>query len=196
MKIILATNNQGKVKELKATLKQDVYSLQDLDIDIDIIESGETLAENARIKAEAISKLFPSDIVIADDTGLFVKALNNQPGVYSARYAGSDATSEDNIDKLLNEMHDEIDRSAYFETVVVVYKDNQFYAFSGKVFGKILTERRGTLGFGYDSIFYVEELNKSLAEVTNEEKNLNSHRGKAIENLIESKILGDLWKID
>ncbi len=188
-KIILATNNPGKVTELKNKLNKNVYSLKDLNIDIDIIEDGTSLEENAKIKASAIAKLFPNDIIIADDTGLFVESLNNMPGIYSARYAGVGCSSEDNIDKLLYELKDKTSRNAYFETVIVVYKAGEYYSFSGKLIGVILESRQGTDGFGYDSIFYTDIYNKSLAEITKVEKNEISHRAKATQQLLESKLI-------
>lgn len=189
MRVILATNNQGKVNELKSKIGKEVFSLKDLNVDIDIIEDGETLYDNALIKAKAIAKLFPNDIIIADDTGLFVKSLNNQPGVYSARYAGENCTSEDNIDKMLLELKDETERSAYFETVIVVYKDNEYYDYSGQLHGSITRKRHGDDGFGYDSIFYTDIYKKTLAQISKEEKNNISHRAKAIENLVGDNII-------
>lgn len=189
MRIILATNNQGKVNELKSKINREIYSLKDLEINIDIIEDKDTLEGNAKLKAEAIAKIFPNDIIIADDTGLFVKSLNNEPGVYSARYAGENCNSEDNIDKLLNNLKNIDDRSAYFETVIVVYKDGIYYNYFGKLEGKILKKRSGSDGFGYDSVFYSEIYNKSLAEVSKEEKNIISHRAKAIDRLLSDNIL-------
>lgn len=186
--IILATNNQGKVNEIKAKVNTDVFSLKDLNVEIDIEENGTTLSENAKIKAQEIARIFPNDIVIADDTGLFVPSLNYQPGVYSARYAGSDCSSEDNIDKLLSELSNKTDRSAYFETVIVVYKNNEYYEFSGKLEGEILCERCGSDGFGYDSVFYTNIYNKSLAQISKEEKNIISHRAKAIEKMLNSML--------
>lgn len=189
MKIILATNNAGKVNELKSKLNTEVFSLKDLNVDIDIIEDGETLYDNALIKAKAIAKLFPNDIIIADDTGLFVKALNFEPGVYSARYAGEDCSSEDNIDKMLENLKEIEDRSAYFETVIVVYKENKYYDYSGKLHGSITRKRHGDDGFGYDSIFYTDIYKKTLAQISKEEKNNISHRAKAIENLVKDNII-------
>ncbi len=189
MRIILATNNQGKVNELKSKLDQEVFSLKDLNIDIDIIEDGSTLLENATIKAKEIAKLFPSDIVIADDTGLFVESLNFEPGVYSARYAGENCSSEDNIDKMLLNLEGKDNRKAYFETVVVVYKNGEYYDYSGKLYGEITKNRQGSDGFGYDSIFYTDVFNKTLAQITKEEKNMISHRAKAIESLVSDNII-------
>ncbi len=189
MKIILATNNQGKVNELKSKIGKEVFSLKDLNIDIDIIEDGETLYDNALIKAKAIAKLFPNDIIIADDTGLFVKSLNNDPGVYSARYAGENCTSEDNIDKMLKNLENIEDRSAFFETVIVVYKESKFYHYSGVLEGSITRKRHGVDGFGYDSIFYTDVYNKTLAQINKDEKNKISHRAKAIEKVVSDNIL-------
>lgn len=186
--IILASNNQGKVNEIKSKVNDDVYSLKDLNVDIEIEENGKTLSENAKIKAQAIANMFPNDIIIADDTGLFVPSLNYQPGVYSARYAGESCNSEDNIDKLLKELENNENRAAYFETVVVVYNDNQYYEFSGILEGSILHSRQGDDGFGYDSVFYTEIFNKSLAQITKDEKNTISHRAKAIDKMLQSSV--------
>ncbi len=188
MRIILATNNKNKVLELKNKIKKTVYSLKDIGINIDIVEDGNTLCENAFIKAKAIAKLLPNDIIIADDTGLFVKSLNNEPGVYSARYAGDGCSSEDNINKLLENLKSKSERSAYFETAIVVYKAGEYHHFNGRLDGEILSERVGDLGFGYDSIFYCIELKKSLAQLSKQEKNMISHRAKAIEAVLNSKL--------
>ncbi|MFV0499216.1 MAG: RdgB/HAM1 family non-canonical purine NTP pyrophosphatase [Bacilli bacterium] len=189
MKIILATNNQGKVNELKSLFNTNIYSLNDLNIDIDIIEDGNTLEENAKIKATSIVKLFPNDIVIADDTGLFINSLNGRPGVYSARYAFDGCNNEDNIDKILEELANFDDRSAFFKTVIVLYKNNEYYYYDGVLHGEILKSRSGSNGFGYDSVFYNKHFNKSLASLTKAEKNCISHRSLAIKKLINSKII-------
>ncbi len=189
MKIILATNNQGKVAELKNAINKPVFSLKDLGFDLDVLEDGKTLEENAMKKAFKIASYFPNDIIIADDTGLFVESLDFAPGVYSARYAGPCCNSEQNIDKLLENMKDCSNRKAYFETVIVVYKDNDYQQFSGRLDGEILYKRYGDGGFGYDPIFYVDEFKCSLAQVTKEQKNQISHRGKAIKELISSNLL-------
>ncbi len=192
MKIILATNNQGKVFELKNKLNMEVYSLKDLGVNIEIVEDGKTLEENATIKAKAIAKLFPSDIVIADDTGLFVEALNFEPGVYSARYAFENCSDEDNIDKLLSNLKDMNNRKAYFETVIVVYKNQNYYSFSAELHGEIASERVGEFGFGYDKVFYCSNLKKTLAQLSKEEKNEISHRGLAIKKLVNSAVLDEM----
>ncbi len=189
MKIILATNNQGKVNELKSKLNREVFSLKDLNIDIEIIEDGNTLEENAMIKAKAIAQLFPNDIVLADDTGLFVEALDFAPGVHSARYAYDGCSDEDNIKKLLQELAGKTNRNAYFETVVVVYKDQQYYSYSGQLFGEIVDSGIGEGGFGYDKVFYYPELKKTLAQLTKAEKNMISHRAMAINKVVASEVL-------
>lgn len=189
MRIILATNNLGKVSEMKSILKNEVYSLSDLGINVDVIEDSDTLIGNAKLKAEAIAKIFPDDIIIADDTGLFIEALNFEPGIFSARYAGDACNSDDNIDKVLENMQNIENRRAYFETVMVVYKMGEFYEFSGKLYGEILNERHGSGGFGYDPIFYVKEYSSSLAQITKEQKNKISHRGKAITEIVNSNVI-------
>lgn len=183
MKIIVATKNQGKVKEIAkifAELGLEVVTQEAANIDIDVEETGDTFEKNALIKARAVSMLC-DDIVIADDSGLCVDALDGRPGVYSARYAGPDADDLQKIKKLLSEMENVQDRRAKFMCcVALVTPDGREFVSHGEVLGKILSEPEGENGFGYDPVFFSDELQKSFAVATSEEKNSISHRGRAL----------------
>ena len=188
MKIIAATNNKGKVKEIKSifgALGFEVSSLHDEGFDIEVEETGDTFEKNALIKARAVAML-TDDIVMADDSGLCIDALDGRPGVYSARYAGENAADADKINKVLEEMSDKSDRRANFMTAVaVVLPDGTELVTMGEVKGQILTEPVGENGFGYDPIFLSDELKKSFAQATDEEKNSVSHRGRALKAMYE-----------
>lgn len=188
MRIIAATNNKGKVKEIKSifgALGLEVSSLHDEGFDIEVEETGDTFEKNALIKARAVAML-TDDIVMADDSGLCIDALDGRPGVYSARYAGENATDADKINKVLEEMSDKSDRRANFMTAVaVVLPDGTELVTTGEVKGQILTEPVGENGFGYDPIFLSDELKKSFAQATDEEKNSVSHRGRALKAMYE-----------
>ena len=182
--ILLATNNQGKVKEMKSIMSDlgiDVYSLKDKGIDVDVEEDGKTFEENALKKAEEIAKI-SGMITVSDDSGLEVYALDLRPGIYSARYAGEGATSEMLCEKLLSEMESvpDSERGARFVSVVaIVYPDGQTLTLRGECEGRIIRESKGDGGFGYDPVFYVEDKSLTFAEMPLEEKNKISHRGKA-----------------
>ncbi|KMM37486.1 XTP/dITP diphosphatase [Guptibacillus hwajinpoensis] len=190
-KLLIATANEGKVKEFKRRFESEnltVISLLDLDDAPDVAETGSTFAENAVLKAEAIMRL-TNQPVIADDSGLVVDALDGDPGVYSARYAGLEKDDEANIDKVLNEMKDipEGERTASFQCVLAVaIPGEQTEVFSGTCNGTITFERSGHFGFGYDPIFYVPSYRKTMAELSPDEKNAVSHRGQALDRLEES----------
>jgi len=189
-KIILATQNRGKVNEFRQMLADyqvEVLSLIDLNYQNEIEETGSTFTENALIKARAIATENPGVMVIADDSGLAVDALSGKPGVYSARYAGTDATDDENIDKLLAELQmvETKKRSARFVCVLVVIDEKgKECIVTGTCEGQILSERRGTAGFGYDPIFYVPKLMKTTAEMDQDEKSAISHRGQAFAKLV------------
>ena len=184
MKIVIATHNKDKYKELYFGLKSLKVNLKNLfdfpDIG-EIVEDGDTLKENALIKARTVFKLtsLPS---ISDDTGLEVDVLNGAPGVYTARYAGENCSYLENVNKMLYTMKDISDdnRSATFKTVMAYVDGNVELTCEGIVKGTITRSIKGVGGFGYDSIFYSNEKNKTFAEMTIEEKNLVSHRSKAI----------------
>jgi len=187
MELLIASNNAHKIEEIKTILKDKfdkIYCLKDLGIVCDPEENGTTFLENALIKATAVAKY--SDLaVLADDTGLCVNALRGEPGVHSARYAG-DHDHAKNRKKLLSDLKGKTDRTAYFETaVVLLYPDGHKVVASGKVYGHILEKEDGTNGFGYDSIFFCDELNKSFGVASTDEKNAVSHRGRALQNLME-----------
>lgn len=188
MKLAIATNNQHKLQEIRAILGdsfEELLSLKDLGIDVDVEETGSTLEENALIKARAILSL-SGIATLADDTGLMVDALNGAPGVYSARYAGEEHDDAKNRALLLKNLDGVKDRSAHFATVIALcYPDGKTLTASGRVNGEILLSERGTEGFGYDSLFFSTELGKTFAEATQAEKNSVSHRGRALRAMLE-----------
>jgi XTP/dITP diphosphohydrolase len=184
MKIVFATNNPNKLKEVKALLPSlKILSLQDIGCYDDIPETSETLEGNAKIKADYVTDRFGYNC-FADDTGLEVEALHGAPGVYSARYAGEVADSEKNMHKLLTELKLKVSRNAQFRTVVALNLDKRQFQFEGICKGEILTEKHGQQGFGYDPIFKPSGFETSFAEMTMAEKGTISHRGKAIQQLI------------
>jgi XTP/dITP diphosphohydrolase len=184
--IIFATNNQNKVSEVKSIVlgKFNIISLKEAGIDIDIAEPFDTLEENAKEKARVIYELSRRDC-FSEDTGLEVKSLAGEPGVKSARYAGEARSFENNIDKLLSKLANTTDRSARFRTVICLMWEGNTLFFEGICQGSILSERRGSSGFGYDPVFVPEGSVKSFAEMTMSEKNVFSHRRKAIELLTD-----------
>ncbi len=184
MKILLATKNLGKVKEFKEMfddLHIDFLSLNDLDPSFEVVETGLTYLENARIKAYKAYEAFHLP-VIADDSGLEVEALNNLPGVFSHRFSGF-TDDKKNMDYLLEKLKKESNRKANFVCTLVFFNGEQEIITTGKVEGKIIDNPKGNKGFGYDPIFFIEKLDKTFAELSEEEKNLLSHRGKAIKKL-------------
>lgn len=187
-KVIIATQNKGKARDFEALLSPlgyEVLTLLDVAEDLDIEETGTTFEDNAILKAEGVCKVLQTT-VIADDSGLEIDALDGEPGVYSARYAGEAKSDEANIDKVLEKMAGvpEEERSARFRCVLAVASPGKTTeTFPGFCEGTILTERRGENGFGYDPIFYVPKLEKSMAELTPQEKAAISHRGNAIRTL-------------
>ncbi len=189
MKLVLATHNDGKILEMQYALKDisvDVITLKDFPYIDEIPETGQTLLENAFIKAKTVFNEtgLPS---LADDTGLEIDALNGEPGVYSARYAGENASYLDNCAKVLSKL-DGVkpeNRTARFRTIMAfVGKDKKFHC-EGNVNGLIIDEMIGHNGFGYDPIFYYPKLEKTFAELKKDEKNSISHRGKALRNFCE-----------
>lgn len=188
MKIVFATNNLNKVKEVQnqlASTNIELVTLKEIGFDQDIPEDFDTLEENAHQKARTIAEVCGLP-VLSDDTGLFVEALNGRPGVYSARYAGENATDKDNVHKLLSEMKNEAEKSAYFKTVFCLVTPNEKdQYFSGICKGEILSERTGEGGFGYDPVFRPEGFINSFAEMNKSEKNEISHRGKALSKVVE-----------
>lgn len=184
IKLVFATNNQHKLKEVQAMLTNfEIVSLAEINCFEDIPETANTLEGNAILKANFITKKYGLDC-FADDTGLEVDALNNEPGVYSARYAGKDNNAEGNMKKLLNELGDSTNRKAQFRTAVALNIQGKQFIFEGICKGNMLKNKQGENGFGYDPIFMPSGFNKSFAEMNLNEKSKISHRGKAIEQLV------------
>ncbi|TFD97747.1 non-canonical purine NTP diphosphatase [Dysgonomonas capnocytophagoides] len=183
-KLVFSTNNEHKLEEVKAILEPyyQILSLKDIGDDTDIPETGETLEDNALIKANYLWDTYHTNC-FADDTGLEVEALNNAPGVYSARYAGEQKSSTDNVAKLLKELEGIENRNAQFRTVIALIIDGKKYVFEGKIKGVITTSARGNSGFGYDPVFQPEGYDKTFAELTLADKNEISHRARAVEQL-------------
>ncbi|WEK35410.1 MAG: RdgB/HAM1 family non-canonical purine NTP pyrophosphatase [Candidatus Pseudobacter hemicellulosilyticus] len=185
MKLIFATNNAHKVTEIQAAIghQLEVVSLQQAGIDIDIPEPYNTLEENARTKSQTIHQL-TGQHCFSEDTGLEVTALNGEPGVKSARYAGEDRAFSNNIDKLLTKLDNQEDRSARFRTVISLIWNGQEHLFEGICEGTILRNPIGDGGFGYDPVFVPTGSNRSFGEMSMEEKNRYSHRKKAAVKLV------------
>ena len=186
MKIIFATNNKNKVEEIKHLSHQkfQIFTLQEVGIDIDIPEPHDTLEANATEKSLTIYKL-TNEAVFSEDTGLEVHALGGAPGVKSARYAGEGRNMQDNIDKLLQELKDKPSRTAQFRTVVSLIIEGKEYQFEGICKGHITHEMDGSNGFGYDPVFIPEGSNATFANMDIAEKNKFSHRKKAVQKLID-----------
>ena len=193
-KIILASNNKKKIKEMKEILgdiQVEVKSLEDENIDIDVLEDGETFEENAKKKAKEIYEFLlergdKGFIVIADDSGIAVDYLGGEPGIYSARYAGEHGNDSKNNEKLLNNLKGvrKEDRGAKFICQLALFTDTgEYYKVTGEVKGYIIEEMHGEGGFGYDPMFFYEPLNKTFGELTPDEKNEISHRGVALKEL-------------
>jgi len=183
--LIFATNNQHKVDEIRSIIGDDIIliSLKEAGIDIAIPEPYYTLEANASEKSRAIHKLTKQNC-FSEDTGLEVEALNGEPGVKSARYAGDEKNFKANIDKLLLKLKGQENRKAKFRTVISLIWDNKEFLFEGASEGKIINEQRGKSGFGYDPVFVPDESENTFAEMTLEEKNKYSHRKKAMDKLI------------
>jgi XTP/dITP diphosphohydrolase len=184
MEIVFATNNVNKIKEIRHILGDSfkLLSLHDLGIFEDIPENEPTLEGNAIHKARAVNRMLNKD-VFADDTGLEIEALNGQPGVHSARFAGENKDSDANIDKALLMMGETENRNARFRTVIALILNGKEYLFEGIVNGRIIKEKRGKAGFGYDPVFIPEGMTKTFAEMSLDEKNRISHRARAFEKL-------------
>ena len=185
MKLVFATNNLHKLKEVQEMLSNaiEVLSLKDIGCFEDIEETESTLEGNAKLKADYITEKYGFDC-FADDTGLEVEALDGKPGVYSARYAGEHGNAEKNMEKLLNELQNKSSRKAKFRTIIALNLRNKQYLFEGICDGEILNEKTGVKGFGYDPIFKPKNASCSFAEMNSEEKNIISHRGIAIQKLV------------
>ncbi len=186
MKLVFATHNLHKLKEIEALLPEgiELLSLSDIECYEDIAETANTIEGNALIKAKYIKERYQYN-VFADDTGLEVLALNNAPGVFSARYAGAEKSDKANIELLLKNMEGKEERKARFKTVIALCLDSEIHTFEGVVEGTISTCPVGQNGFGYDPIFIPEGYKETFAELSAEEKNRISHRGKAFEKLLK-----------
>ena len=184
LNLVFATNNQNKLKEVQAMLTNfELVSLADINCFDDIPETADNLVGNAILKAKYVTEKYGLDC-FADDTGLEVNALNNEPGVYSARYAGEDNNAEANMAKLLKNLENNPNRKAQFKTAIALNIQGKQFIFEGVCKGTILKEKRGDSGFGYDPIFMPDGFETSFAEMTMNEKGNISHRGKAIEKLV------------
>lgn len=186
MKICFATNNSNKLKEIQNLVPEGIIiqSLSDIGCQADIPETGTTLEENAKQKTDFIIKRFDVNC-FSDDTGLEVDALNGEPGVYSARYAGPEKDSEKNMNMVLDRLKDKTNRKARFKTVISLFLNGEQHFFEGVCEGEITNERSGSEGFGYDPIFKPVGYETTFAEMTMDEKGKISHRGKAVHKLIE-----------
>ncbi|HOF15683.1 MAG TPA: non-canonical purine NTP diphosphatase [Bacteroidales bacterium] len=185
MQLIFATHNRHKLQEIQSALNDafQIVSLKDMGLNEDIPETGNTITENALLKAHYVYNLYHKPC-FADDTGLEIEALNGRPGIYSARYAGENCNFDDNMNKVLSEMHNNSNRRACFTTVIALIINDKQYTFEGKVKGEILSAKRGNQGFGYDPIFQPEGYTISFAEMSTTQKNRISHRAIALEKLI------------
>lgn len=183
--LVFATNNPNKLAEVRALIPQwEIISLTDIGCYEDIPETADTLEGNAQLKADFVTEKYGYDC-FADDTGLEVTALNGEPGVFSARYSGRDATSETNIQKLLSELETKSNRKGQFRTVIALNINTKHFQFEGICKGEILKNKKGTSGFGYDPIFQPNGFLMSFAEMNQLEKGAISHRGKAVVKLVE-----------
>ena len=185
MKLVFASNNKNKIQEIQALVPNiiQIVSLEEIGCTEDIPETADTIEGNAILKANYVTEKYGFDC-FADDTGLEVDALNGAPGVYSARYAGEQKDANDNMDKLLSELKDESNRKANFKTVIALNLNGKQNLFTGIINGKIIEEKIGTNGFGYDPIFVADGYEKTFAELSMEEKSTISHRGIAVKELI------------
>jgi XTP/dITP diphosphohydrolase len=186
MKLVFASHNQNKVNEIKSLLPDtfEILSLTEIGFNEEIEETGLTLDENSKIKAQTVYEK-TGYFCFADDTGLEIEALNYEPGVFSARYAGNQKNDSDNIEKVLLNLQGITNRNARFRTVITLLIGQEEYSFEGRVDGKIIMEKRGEFGFGYDPIFIPENESITFAEMSMEEKNQFSHRARAFLKMIE-----------
>lgn len=186
MKIVFASNNQNKIIEIQSMLPNSIQilSLESIGCLEEIPETSDTIEGNAILKANYVTQNYGFDC-FADDTGLEVEALNGEPGVYSARYAGEQKNANDNMNKLLKELDDKTNRNAQFKTVIALNLKGKQYLFEGIASGEIIKEKIGTGGFGYDPIFKPTNYDKTFAQLSLNIKNEISHRGKATKALLE-----------
>ena len=185
MKLVFASNNKNKIQEIQTLVPNtiQILSLEEIGCKEDIPETADTIEGNAILKANYVTEKYGYDC-FADDTGLEVEVLNGAPGVYSARYAGEQKDANDNMDKLLLELKDKTNRKANFKTVIALNLNRKQNLFTGIINGKIIEEKIGTNGFGYDPIFVADGYEKTFAELSMEEKSTISHRGIAVKQLL------------
>lgn len=185
MQLVFATNNPNKLKEVQSLMPNNInlLNLSDIGCDEDIPETQNTIEGNAIQKAEYLKKKYGYDC-FADDTGLEVEALNGEPGVYSARYAGEQRNADDNMDKLLVSLKNHQNRKAQFKTVIALHLNGTLHSFTGICEGEITMTKKGNSGFGYDPIFRANGYEQTFAEISMEEKNRIGHRGKAVNQLV------------
>ena len=185
MKLVFATQNQHKLKEVQQLLPDSIelLSLHDIGCFDEIPETGATLEENAKIKADFVTQTYGFNC-FSDDTGLLIDAMDGRPGVFSARYAGEGKNAQDNMVKVLKEMKDQTDRNAHFKTVIHLNWNGEPYVFEGIVEGEITHTQYGEGGFAYDPIFKPLGYERTFGELTSETKNVISHRGKAVQKLV------------
>jgi len=186
MQLVFASNNLNKIKEIQSILKGSIelLSLSDIGCHEEIPETADTIEGNAILKANYVTEKYGYDC-FADDTGLEVLALNGEPGVYSARYAGEQKNADDNMNKLLDALKDKLDRSAQFKTVIALNISGQQHLFTGIAKGEIMHDKTGNHGFGYDPVFRPETYTETFAVLSSEIKNKISHRAKATQQLID-----------
>ena len=186
MELIFATHNQHKTEEAREIAASFILikNLKDIGCFEEIPETADTLPGNALQKAHYVVEHFHVNC-FADDTGLEVEALDGRPGVYSARYAGEHCSYQDNVDKLLREMKGKTNRKACFKTVIALILEGKEYLFEGRVDGQIIEDQRGMSGFGYDPVFLPDGFDRTFAEMSEEEKNSISHRGRAIRKMMD-----------
>lgn len=185
MKLVFASNNKNKIAEIQQQVGSQfqIVSLEDIGCFVDIPETADTIEGNAILKANYVNENF-SLPCFADDTGLEIESLNKEPGVYSARYAGEQKNAEDNMNLVLQKLATKANRKAKFKTIIALNINNQLYLFEGIVKGMITAEKSGNEGFGYDPIFQPEGFSTTFAQMTMEQKTVISHRGIAVQKLI------------
>ena len=182
MRIVLATSNKGKIKEIKKYFQKDVYAFSDLIEPFEIIENGNSFKENAIIKAKSIQNKLPKDIIIADDSGISVPVLGGIPGIYSARFAGKNANDKDNLLKLIDELKKNGIKStkAFYTSAIAIATPYGVFSTHGFMYGNVIDEARGDNGFGYDPMFIPQGFTKTLGELDEQTKKSISHRTKAL----------------
>lgn len=185
MKLVFASNNKNKIREIQQLVPDtfQILSLEDIGCDVDIPETADTIEGNAILKANYVTQTYGYPC-FADDSGLEIDALNGEPGVYSARYAGPQRNDIDNMDKVLRKLEDKTNRKANFKTVICLNINGEQQLFTGIINGVIINDKRGNQGFGYDPIFQPNDSTKTFAQLTLEEKSGISHRSIAVKQLI------------